>query len=101
MAAPSDPTRRSLLSGRLHETVHISSAVISVLPASRETVLRLLSKMDGVEVHHQSASKIVIVLEASDSSLLGSYLIDIGTMEGVLAANMVFEHVEQLADTGE
>ena len=63
MEAPRDPTRRNVLTGRL-PTVHISSAVVSVLPVHRENVVRLLSDMDGVEVHHQSSSKIVIVLES-------------------------------------
>lgn len=101
MTTTGDPTRRSLLTGRLNETVHISSAVVSVLPAHREDVLHLLSEMRGVEIHHQSASKIVIVLEASDSGALGSRLIEIAAMDGVLAANMVFEHVERLSESGE
>ena len=54
-------------------SVHISSAVVSVLPAHRENVIRLLSNMPGVEVHHQSPSKIVIVLEGPDSGVPVSY----------------------------
>ena len=101
MTATRNPSRRSLLSGRLHETVHISSAVVSVLPAHRDAVLGRLALMRGVEVHHQAESKIVIVLEASDSGAIGSRLIEIAAMEGVLAANMVFEQVERLPGFGE
>jgi nitrate reductase NapD len=72
-----------------------------VLPAHRENVIRLLSKMSGVEIHHQSSSKIVIVLEAPDSGAIGSLLAEIASLEGVLSANMVFEQIEQLADLGE
>jgi nitrate reductase NapD len=82
-------------------TVHISSAVVSVLPAHRENVIRLLSDMNGVEVHHQSLSKIVIVMEAPDSGTLGARLAEIASIEGVLSANMVFEQIERLADLGE
>jgi len=100
MEAPRNPTRRNVLTGRL-PTVHISSAVVSVLPAHRENVIRLLSNMDGVEVHHQSQFKIVIVLEGADSGVLGARLAEIASIEGVLSANMVFEQVERLADLGE
>jgi nitrate reductase NapD len=99
--ATGNPTRRSLLSGRLYEDVHICSAVVSVLPARREALLHQLSGMRGVEVHHQAASKIVIVLEASDRGAIGSRLIEIAAMEGVLAANMVFEQSERLTESGE
>ena len=82
-------------------SIHISSAVVSVLPAHRETVARRLSSMAGVEVHHQTSSKIVIVLEGPNSGHLGARLLEVAAMDGVLSANMVFEQVEQLADLGE
>ena len=100
MEAPRDPTRRNVLTGRF-PMVHISSAVVSVLPAHLENVTRLLSDMDGVEVHHQSLSKIIIVLEGPESGVLGAKLAAIASMEGVLSANMVFEQIERLADLGE
>src|SRR3954467_4939028 len=100
MEAPRDPTRRNVLTGRL-PTVHISSAVVSVLPVHRENVIGLLSDMDGVEVHHQSAPKIIIGLERHDSGVLGAKLAEISSIEGVLSANMVFEQIERLADLGE
>ena len=81
--------------------VHISSAVVSVLPAHRENVVRLLSKMPGVEVHHQAPSKIVIVLEGPESGVIGAKLAEIAGIDGVLSANMVFEQIEQLVDLGE
>lgn len=82
-------------------TIHISSAVVSVLPQWREDVLRMLSTLPEVEVHHRDASKIVIVLEATESGLLGSRLAEIASWDGVLSANMVFEQVENLADLGD
>ena len=82
-------------------SVHISSAVVSVLPAHRENVVRLLSEMAGVEIHHQAPSKIVIVLEGPESGMIGARLAEIAGMDGVLSANMVFEQIEQLADLGE
>lgn len=104
MAADGCHTRRDVLTGRMHlqpATIHVSSAVVSVVPAQRDTVIGLLSEMPGVEVHHQAHSKIIVVLEAPDSGALGSRLIEIASMPGVLSANMVFEQAENLADLGE
>ena len=81
--------------------VHISSAVVSVLPACRDSVIEQLSSMPGVEVHHRALSKIVIVLEGPESGVLGGRLAEIAGLDGVLSANMVFEQVERLADLGE
>ena len=81
--------------------VHISSAVVSVLPTSHAEVVRLLSQMEGVEVFHQTLSKIVIVMEAPQSGIIGGRLAQIATLDGVLSANMVFEQVASLAELGE
>ena len=81
-------------------TIHISSAVVSVLPARRDDVLRALATLPDVEIHQRDASKIVIVMEAAESGILGSRLAEIACWQGVLSANMVFEQVERLADIG-
>ncbi|UPK04150.1 chaperone NapD [Bradyrhizobium sp. 170] len=81
-------------------TIHISSAVISVLPQRRDEVLRTLAALPEVEIHQSDASKIVIVMEATESGILGSRLAEIAAWPGVLSANMVFEQVERLADIG-
>ena len=82
-------------------TIHISSAVVSVLPDRRDQVLRMLAAMPGVETHQRDASKIVIVMEEAESGILGARLAEIACWEGVLSANMVFEQVESLADIGD
>ena len=81
-------------------TIHISSAVVSVLPDRRDEVLRALAALPDVEIHQRDASKIVIVMEATESGILGSRLAEIASWQGVLSANMVFEQVERLADIG-
>jgi len=83
------------------DTIHISSAVVSVLPHRRDEVLGMLAAMPGVETHQRDASKIVIVMEAAESGILGVRLAEIACWEGVLSANMVFEQVESLADIGD
>jgi periplasmic nitrate reductase NapD len=82
-------------------TIHISSAVVSVLPDRRDEVLRALEALPGVEVHQYDASKIVIVMEAVESGILGGRLAEIATWQGVLSANMVFERVASLAEIGD
>jgi periplasmic nitrate reductase NapD len=93
-----EPTRRALFKGLLQapdtETApgdHISSAVISVLPARLADVVTRLGAMTGAEIHHRSASKLVVVLEGPGSGALGAMLAEISSWPGVLSANMVFE----------
>jgi nitrate reductase NapD len=83
------------------DTIHISSAVVSVLPEHRDAVLRALAALPGVETHQSNASKIVIVMEAAESGILGGRLAEIASWQGVLSANMVFEQVERSADIGD
>ena len=80
--------------------LHISSAVISVLPQRQEEVMRSLAALPDLEIHHKGNGKIVVVMEASDSGLIGARLADIAGWPGVLSANMVFEQVERLEDIG-
>ncbi|KRR23260.1 chaperone NapD [Bradyrhizobium retamae] len=82
-------------------TIHISSAVVSVLPERRDEVLGRLAALPGVEVHQRDASKIVIVMEAPDSGILGSRLAEIACWQGVLSANMVFEQIDDLVEIGD
>ena len=83
------------------DTIHISSAVVSVLPKHRDEVLRMLAALPEVETHQSNASKIVIVMEAAESGTMGGRLAEIASWRGVLSANMVFEQVERLADIGD
>jgi nitrate reductase NapD len=78
---------------------HISSAVVFALPARREELGRQLAAMPGVEVHAGDGSRIVITIEGPSTGMLGETLTLISAMEGVISANMVFEHVEQQEDT--
>jgi nitrate reductase NapD len=95
-------SRRTLLSGQFQApALHISSAVVSVLPKHLENVVQLLSNLPEVEVHHRNMSKIVIVLEGPESGALGARLAEISGWEGVLSANMVFEQIEDPAGHGE
>ena len=81
--------------------IHISSAIVSVLPNRRISVLRRLAELPGVEVHHVEDFKIVIVLEADEVGAIGSRLAEISTWDGVLSANMVFEQTTTQSDFGD
>jgi nitrate reductase NapD len=75
---------------------HISSAVVSVLPGHVEKVLRELAALDVVEVHACERGKIVVVIEGPDTGTLGDGLTRISFLDGVITANMVYEHIEKL-----
>lgn len=71
---------------------HISSAVIATLPAKTDGVLAALAEMENVEIHGHAQGKIVI--EGTSTGMMGQCLSAISLLEGVIAASMVFEHVE-------
>lgn len=73
---------------------HISSAVIATMPQSTQAVLATLGEMENVEIHGHGGGKIVIVIEGTSTGMLGSCLSKISLLDGVISANMVFEHVE-------
>ena len=87
-------TRRDLLTASAADRNHISSAVVLALPERRAEVSGRLAAMRGVEVHADEGSRIVITIEGPNSGMLGETLTTISVMDGVLAANMVFEHAE-------
>jgi nitrate reductase NapD len=79
--------------GRSH--YHVSSAVVATLPPSTERVLAALGKMENVEIYGYSGGKIIVVIEGTSTGQLGACLSQISLLDGVIAANMVFEHVEE------
>lgn len=73
---------------------HISSAVIATMPQSTASVLAALEGMENVEIHGHGGGKIVVVIEGRSTGQLGDCLSKISLLDGVISANMVFEHVE-------
>jgi nitrate reductase NapD len=82
-------------------SIHISSAIVSVLPDRRISILNRLAELPDVEVHHVETFKIVIVLEADEAGAIGGRLAEISTWDGVLSANMVFEQTNTQSDFGD
>ncbi|MCG5485121.1 MAG: chaperone NapD [Sinorhizobium meliloti] len=81
-------------------TYHISSAIIVTMPNMQERVVDSLAEMSNVEVYAKEAGKIVVVIEGTSTGMLGESLSRIAVLEGVVAANMVFEHVETQGEIG-
>lgn len=81
-------------------TYHISSAIIVTMPNMQERVVDSLAEMPNVEIYAQEAGKIVVVIEGTSTGMLGESLSRIAVLEGVVAANMVFEHVETQGEIG-
>ncbi len=74
---------------------HISSAVVSALPGKLEAVRAQLATMPDVEIHGCERNRIIVVIEGSSAGEVGDRLAAISVMEGVVAANLVFEHIER------
>ncbi len=75
---------------------YISSAVVAVMPGRIAEVAQAIGGMGGPEIRACANGRIVVVIEGSSSGELGDLLTEIGNLDGVIAANMVFEHVEAL-----
>ncbi|MDS9468254.1 chaperone NapD [Paracoccus sp. MBLB3053] len=75
---------------------HVSSAVVSVMPGAMEAVLAEIGQHQNVEVHGRDERRVVVTIEGRSSGELGEKLTQINLINGVLGANMVFEHAEKL-----
>jgi nitrate reductase NapD len=59
-----------------------------------DKVLARLAAMPAVEVHGYQGGKIVVVVEGPSTGAMGDHLTRIALLDGVVAANMVYEHIE-------
>lgn len=73
---------------------HVSSAVIVTMPGRQDALIAALPALPGVEFHGAASNRLVITIEGWSTGELGDRLTQISAMEGVIAANMVFEHSE-------
>lgn len=77
---------------------HLSSLVVHAKPDHLDTVAARLVT-EGCEVHARSPQgKLVITLEAADQGSLNDSLTRIQLLPGVLAATLVFHHVDDDAE---
>jgi nitrate reductase NapD len=78
---------------------HVSSAVVSVWPGRAPAVMEAIAAMEGTEIPAHEGGHIVVVMEGSSTGELGDRLTAISCLDGVIAANLVFEHIEELEAT--
>jgi nitrate reductase NapD len=82
------------------DVCHISSAVVTVFPSQSTEVIARLQAIPETEVHFFENGKIVIVLVGTSTGEIGSRLASIALMDGVISANLVFEHIDIAASSG-
>lgn len=95
-----DQGRRRFLKGQgaPSSSYLISSAVVSAFPERAAAVAEAIAKLPGTEVRAMQGGKIVVLLEGRESGVIGTRLTEIALMDGVLAANLVYEHAETSVD---
>mgnify|MGYP000924616327 CR=1 FL=1 len=86
------------MSTRAPDRFHVSSAVVLCTPGAADRLVETLAEMPNVEVHAAEQGKIIIVIEGKSSGEMGATLATISGLPDVMAANMVFEHAENLEE---
>jgi len=75
--------------------VHISSIIIWAKAGTAPAVAQLLSTWSGVQIHGATADdKLILTLEADQSGEMFARVDAIRELPQVLAANLVYHHVE-------
>lgn len=76
------------------DELHLSSLVVHAKPEDLTEVSRRL-EAEGCEIHATNpAGKLVVTLEAASQGTLNDTITRIQLLPGVLAATLVFHHVE-------
>ena len=79
---------------------HISSALVTAWPERCADVARRIATLPDTEVRFAEGSRIIVIIEGPDSGTIGARLAEIGSLDGVLSANLVFEQAENLDVSG-
>lgn len=80
------------------DELHISSLVVHARPECVDAVRLAADDIAGCEVHAATASgKLVLTLETTSERAITETLDQLGLIEGVLAATLVYHQVETLA----
>jgi nitrate reductase NapD len=77
--------------------LHISSAVVFARPDFAAEVSGRIARMPQTEIYHEENGKFVVILEGASVGEIGARLAEIALFDGVISANLVYEHVEPLA----
>ncbi|MEO5335243.1 MAG: chaperone NapD [Magnetococcus sp. YQC-5] len=73
----------------------LASALVQVVPGRLQEVSAAISAMPGVDVHLTSElGKLIITLEGPEADPLAALLTDIKYIDGVLSADLIYQHFE-------
>jgi nitrate reductase NapD len=79
--------------------LHISSLVVHGHPERRASVHAALAAFEDVEIHAaDERGKFVVVIETTSEADLAERFTAISLLEGVLAAALVYHHVEPVRE---
>ena len=79
----------------IDDEVHVAGLVVHAYPEAITRVERALRAIAGVDVHASSRDgKLVVTLEAPGEAEIADALVRIQTLDGVLAAALVYQHSE-------
>jgi nitrate reductase NapD len=82
--------------GAHNAEVHISSLVVHCLPQLAGTIAGRIAAIPGAELRGGAGGKIIVLLETSNEAEIVERLNAIQILDGVLAATLVFHHVETI-----
>ena len=78
--------------------LHISSLVVHAHPAAVPAIRPVIEGLPGIEIHAEQNGKLVLTLETESEQTIVEHLNRISLLDGVLAATLVYHHVEALAE---
>lgn len=75
--------------------MNISGVLVKAYPENIVTIEKVLSSMEGVEVHgNNDDGRIVITVEQDNANQVSDTLVQIQEVPGVLSASMIYHHFE-------
>jgi len=75
--------------------MNISGVLVKAYPENISTIEKVISQMDGVEVHgNNEDGRIVITVEQDSANNISDTLVEIQDVPGVLSAAMIYHQFE-------
>jgi len=90
-----DPSHIDLAETGTNDEIHITSVLVRTIPKALPRIVADVGQMDGVEVHSQDATgKLIITLETDCLGRVTDCVDQIGRLEGVINATLVYHQME-------
>ena len=74
--------------------MNISGVIVYAAPKQADAVEKQLSAVEGVEVHANEDSKLVVTIEHENINALADQVMQFQDMSGVMSVAMVYQHNE-------